>query len=75
MRSRLYVADRVKNDARRFGSARRYQPAEIVHLDGSRLPALFTQDQITVAIARAQLNPEDIPPQGFWTRLWRRMVG
>lgn len=75
MRSRLYEADRVLNDARRFGSARHYLPAEIIAVDGTRLPALFTKDQITTAIARASVNPEDIPPLGFWTRFWRRLFG
>ena len=75
MRSRLYVADQVLNDARRFGSARQYLPAEIVTVDGTRRPALFTKDQINTAIARAQVNPEDIPPQGFWTRFWQRLFG
>lgn len=73
MRSRLYVADQVLNDARRFGSARHYLPAEIIGVDGTRQPALFTKDQINTAIARAQVNPEDIPPPGFWTRFWRRL--
>lgn len=73
MRSRLYVADQVLNDARRFGSARHYLPAEIIAVDGTRRPALFTKDQIHTAIARAQVNPEDIPPLGFWTRFWRRL--
>ena len=75
MRSRLYEADQVLNDARRFGSAPRYLPAEIVAVDGTRRPALFTRDQINTAIARAQVNPEDIPPQGFWTRFWQRLFG
>lgn len=75
MRSRLYEADRVLNDARRFGSAPRYLPAEIVAVDGTRRPALFTSDQIYTAVARAKVNPEDFPPPGFWTRLWRRLFG
>lgn len=75
MRSRLYVADQVLNDARRFGSARHYLPAVIVAVDGTRQPALFTKDQINTAIARAQVNPEDFPPPGFWTRFWRRLFG
>ena len=75
MRSRLYEADQVLNDARRFGSARHYLPAEIITVDGTRQPALFTKDQINTALIRAQLNPEDILPLGFWTRLWQRLFG
>ncbi len=75
MRSRLYEVDQVLNDARRFGSARHYLPAEIITVDGTRQPALFTKDQINTAIARAQDNPEDIPPRWFWTRFWQWLFG
>ena len=73
MRSVISVADAVENRERRFGAGTEYFP---VRLEGfSRRNALFTLDQILVAIERAEKNPEDIPPRTFCERLFARLRG
>lgn len=59
---------RVPNRSRGFGEATSYTPA-LVELDGKKVPALFTDGQIEVAIERASRHPEDAPKAGFFGRL------
>lgn len=59
--SKIILEEMVPNADRRFGSQLEYYPAYIEAEDGSLKPALFTKDQISVAIERATLNSEDVP--------------
>lgn len=58
VRSRIIIGEAVSNSNPRFGSARRYYPVVIQSTVGEQR-ALFTQDQISVAIERSVANPED----------------
>lgn len=60
MKSKLLKEERVTNDERIFGSTNYYYPCRIKTEDGEELVALFTEDQLKIAIARAGKNPEDI---------------
>lgn len=53
------------NTKRRFGEAGCYVFARI---DGK--PALFTEDQIKVALDRAKRQPEDLPRRKWW-QFWQ----
>jgi hypothetical protein len=61
--------DVTPNRARRFGSEPSYIRS-VVLMDGTLQPALFTRDQIAVALARAADNPEDAPDVRPW---WQRI--
>lgn len=49
----------VRNELRRFGAVRYYYPCTITDHNGVDRLALFTRDQIAVALERAAANPED----------------
>lgn len=59
--SRIYASERQANTDRKFGSGGSYYCA---HIDdgGTLRPLLFTEDQIAVALERANNNPEDVAP-------------
>jgi hypothetical protein len=71
MKSILHESEEVANSDRRLGQAQRYFPATVVLLDGQRMPALFTQEQVQTAIDRARYNPEDMPRLSWWDRAKR----
>ena len=73
MRSFISVADAVENRERRFGAGTEYFPVRLKGL--AHTDALFTIDQIIVAIKRAEKNPEDVPPRSFCERLFARLRG
>jgi len=62
MRNRIYMADQVGNTERKFGSALSYVPLRVVNAAGEVSTALFTEAQVYEAVARAEKNPEDLPP-------------
>jgi hypothetical protein len=66
MKSKIYLGEKVDNKERKFGSALGYCPALIIDEDGTESNALFTKEQLDVAIARAERNPEDIPEKTIW---------
>lgn len=71
MKSIIFETERVRNHARRFGSAPLYYPSMVVLKDGQRMPALFTENELQDAIDRARDNPEDVPPERKpWWRFW-----
>lgn len=49
----------ARNELRRFGAVRYYYPCTITDHNGVDRLALFTRDQIAVALERAAANPED----------------
>lgn len=54
------------NTQRKFGEANCYIHAKIEGRD-----ALFTEDQVKVAVERARRQPEDIPrPLRPWWKFW-----
>ena len=61
MDSKIYLSEKVKNKERKFGSQLEYYPCKIILADGTEKNALFTKNQINVAIDRANKNIEDIP--------------
>lgn len=71
MTSRIYLADKVPNTERRFGSATHYYPVTII-TGHRRETAMFTPNEIGVAILRAKDNPEDAPQQA--SSLWHRII-
>ena len=73
MKSQIHARERVRNTARKFGSAQDYYPV-LVHLPNVSRPALFTEREIMEAIERARQNPEDVPAPSWWERLmwWLR---
>jgi len=60
MDSAVYKRERVSNERRKFGSAVYYYPAFIVLENDQQIPALFTENQLKVAIERARKNEEDL---------------
>lgn len=50
----------VANAGHKFGEAATYYRGTVIDRDGTECEALFTGDQLAVAIGRAQRNPEDV---------------
>lgn len=67
--SRIELSEQVENKEFRFGQTSHYYPC-IVHTRHGEEPALFTLDQIQVAIERARDNPEDLPKRSFLERIF-----
>lgn len=59
--SEIKIEEMVSNTERKFGEAGTYYPVYITSVDGEPVPALFTGNQLEVAIARAKTNMEDVP--------------
>jgi len=59
--SEIKLGEKVENKERRFGSSKAYFPVYVTSVDGEPIPALFTGNQIQVAVERARVNEEDIP--------------
>ena len=75
MKSELHLYEGKRNKNHKFGEIQGfYYPAKIVFKDGHSGVALFTADQIQVAIGRANRNPEDVPSQPKRT-LWDKLFG
>lgn len=74
MKSKLYIKEIVENKDRKFGSILQYYPAKVELDDGSIENALFTEDQINVALERASENPEDIPEDSLWQKIFGKEV-
>lgn len=55
----IKAEEKVNNKDRKFGSANEYFPC-FLELDGKKIPMLFTDNEIQVAVDRAKINPEDI---------------
>jgi len=49
------------NTRRKFGSDSHYHGCIVIDSQGRRIPALFTDAQISVAVQRAKAQPEDAP--------------
>ena len=75
MDSIIKVREKVNNVEPRFGSQKEYYPCNI-ECCGFSTPALFTKNQIDVAIDRAMRNPEDImEDKTFWDFLFGILKG
>jgi len=61
MKSVIFLSEKVVNKNHKFGEVDAYFPAFVQDEDGNKKPALFTENQIEVAINRASRNMEDIP--------------
>jgi hypothetical protein len=70
MKSIIYTSEKVVNTERRFGAAPHYYPARVVFQDGNEAVAMFTLDQLQVAISRGRINPEDVPQKTLWKKLF-----
>lgn len=66
MKGKLYFNEVVENTLRKAAADPVYYPVRIEYEDGCEANALFTIEQIEVAIARAEKNPEDIPDKSLW---------
>lgn len=60
MRSIIHATEILPNRDRRFGAASVYFPATLRRADGSEVPLLFTDHELTSAKHRAEGNPEDV---------------
>ena len=73
MESKILLSEAVENKDRRFGSNLIYHPAVVIKENGEEVNALFSESQITVAMMRAERNPEDIPEdKTFWQSFFGR---
>lgn len=63
LESKIDLKEEVINKERTFGSNTSYYPAYVVLSDGKEVPALFTMDQLNIAMARAARNVEDMPKE------------
>lgn len=70
MKSELRLDEVVSNEDRKFGANMYYYPCIVVDAEGNEHNALFTADQIEVALDRASKNPEDIPEETLWDWLF-----
>ncbi len=59
--SKIKLEEKVGNDQRRFGESIDYFPVYIISDANPPVPALFTGNQMKVAIQRAKKNMEDVP--------------
>ena len=76
VKSKLYMAEKVGNADRRFGSALDYYPIYVELLDGTIVPALFTHHTLVEAIERARVNPEDMGErENFLQRIFNPVEG
>lgn len=72
--SLIDLRDETPNRERKFGSDTLYASAW-VRVSSKWEPALFTADQIRVAMQRAASNPEDCRPRpGYVQRLWWAII-
>jgi hypothetical protein len=62
--SKILTKEKVRNKNRLFGSTTDYFPVFIKLDDGKETPALFTENELKVAMERAAKNPEDISTAG-----------
>lgn len=59
--SKVYVdTDRVENKDKKATANSEYVQVYVIKSDGSSVPALFTDTDITKAITRAEKNKEDL---------------
>ena len=70
MESKIIFEEVVGNEDRKFGSNKLYYPCRIEDGKGRKRNALFTSDQLKVAMERANRNLEDIPDKSFWEILF-----
>lgn len=70
MYSKIYLADMVVNSNRHSAADYSYFPARVVLMSGEEVNALFTREQVNVAIDRARFNPDDIPEYIPWWKRW-----
>jgi len=71
MKSIIHLTESVVNKDKKFAANDTYYPCRVEFNDGLVGNALFTKNQIEVAIERASKNPEDIPEKTFWESLIR----
>lgn len=57
----IILEEQLDNTERIFGSGVSYYPVYVTKVNGEEVPALFTEDQINIAIRRAERNLEDMP--------------
>lgn len=70
MKNIIDVNESVKNKDRKFGACLNYIPSNIL-IHGKEEKALFTMNELQVAIDRAKRNPEDIKEdKTFWESLF-----
>lgn len=50
----------VENADHKFGEAAAYYRGKVIDRDGTTREALFTADQLVVALNRGEQNPEDV---------------
>ena len=74
IQSNLDLRERVENKKFRFGQTDHYYPC-MVQTEHGEKPALFTIDQIEVALERAAANPEDIPRKDFLEYIFGSIFG
>ncbi len=72
MKVKLGELKTVVNTKRKFGSKSIYY-ASFLKFDGVNNSVLFTLEDIEVAIARAKVNPEDMPQ--LKTSLFQKLFG
>jgi hypothetical protein len=72
MKSRIYLSEKVSNKDRKFGSILEYYPSRIENSDGGVMDALFTANELEVAMKRAETNPEDVPGKTFLEGIFRK---
>lgn len=70
MKSKIILGEAIPNTGRKFGSNQVYHPATICSAFIGDRPALFTHDQLQDAMARAKINPEDVPKRSPWWKFW-----
>lgn len=71
--STIILREKIENTERKFGSVKAYYPVIVID-NGRQNPALFTEHEIKVAMARANSNLEDITEEKSKT-LWEILFG
>lgn len=65
------ASEKIENSERKFGSITHYYPAFLELKDGTKMPLLFTRNQLSVAMQRARQNREEdlVEPKSFLEHL------
>lgn len=75
IKSLIYIDDKTVNSQREIHADLYYYQTYVVWPNGRVVPALFTSEQLSVAIKRAENQPEDIlPPFRSKAPWWARLV-
>jgi len=74
VKSYIDMNEKVENKGRHVAADSYYFPCYVHTAGGMDAPALFTEEQLKVALERAVKNSEDVPERAGWfSRMYRQL--